>query len=423
MKTFIDCHCHAFNLVDVPMYLTLSDKMKMGTIGRLKLAAGALIYLPQIIGNKKLLPNVLERHKEFVLFFERAVERNLEMILTEIHESIEHNHGSQEITEVLVTPLIMDFDELLALEMPEQVGKEPSVREQYRRLKIAIETSTVQQIPNSKVCPFIGFDLRKLLDANKDKLDGFKTFWSESNGLAASKISELESGRLLGIKLYPPIGFNPCPEGGMPLRYKQFFEWCCSEDVPLTVHCQMSSYSAGKEKKNLDANTSPENWTRLLATPGLESLRVNFAHFGGEKGVDDMFEPFRTDKDSWTYMLIKLLKNYPNTFADISAYDYAEDEHRQNLAKIFVEDAEGDFGDGYKLEDKLLWGSDVPMVVSGDAYREDMDKPGKGHYKYYYAGFLKSINEGKNLKKAHKDLIITNMTEKNPLNFLRLSSS
>ena len=38
MKSFIDCHCHAFNLVDVPMYLTLEDKVKMGTFKRLALS-------------------------------------------------------------------------------------------------------------------------------------------------------------------------------------------------------------------------------------------------------------------------------------------------------------------------------------------------------------------------------------------------
>ena len=47
MKSFIDCHCHAFNFVDIPMYLTLADKIKMGTIGRLKVAAGVPFFGPE----------------------------------------------------------------------------------------------------------------------------------------------------------------------------------------------------------------------------------------------------------------------------------------------------------------------------------------------------------------------------------------
>ena len=49
MKSFIDCHCHAFNFVDVPMYLTLTDKVNVGTVGRIKAAAGVLLLLPKLL--------------------------------------------------------------------------------------------------------------------------------------------------------------------------------------------------------------------------------------------------------------------------------------------------------------------------------------------------------------------------------------
>lgn len=262
MKSFIDCHCHAFNFVDIPMYLTLADKIQMGTIGRIAVSAGALLYLPKFVKDKNLLKTKLEEHKEFVLFFERSLMRNAEMILREIREHIVENPNTHDDTEILITPLIMDFDILLKQEMPAQVGKEPSVREQYKRLKNAITSPSIKNIPNTKICPFVGFDLRKLLLTDTDKLSGFKTFWSENNTLGKSELSELEQGKLLGIKLYPPIGFNPCPKK-IPTKYKEFYLWCCEQDIPLTVHCQKGSYSAGKEKENLDKNTTPENWCRI----------------------------------------------------------------------------------------------------------------------------------------------------------------
>jgi len=420
MKTFIDCHCHAFNFVDIPMYLTFADKIKMGTIGRLKAAVGALIYQPQLIADKNFLKNKLEGYKEFILFFERSLQRNVEAMLKEIRKNLKANPDNYpEDTEILITPLVMDFDVLLELEMPEQVGKEPSVREQYKRLEKAIASMGIQNIPTMKVCPFIGFDLRKLLKTDKDRLAGFKTFWADNNTLGKSGISELESGRLLGIKLYPPIGFNPCPNK-LPNRYKEFYVWCCEQDIPLTAHCQKGSYSAGKEKENLDKNTTPKNWKRLLKHPDFTNLRINFAHFGGETGTDDMFEPFRIDKDSWTYILIELLKKYPNTYADISAYDYAKKEHRNNLVKIFEKDEIGDFDDGYKLVDKLLWGSDVPMVISGKSYRKGHKNKGEPNYKHYFNGFLNAINSSKKLTGLQKASIITNMTEINPKKFLRI---
>ena len=419
MKTFIDCHCHSFNFVDIPMYLTLSDKIKMGTIGRLAAAAGGLLLLPKFLGDKNFLKNKLEEHKEFVLFFERSLERNVEMMLMEIREHLKENPDTPNETQILITPLVMDFDVLLEQEMPLQVGKEPSVREQYKRLKNAISSETVQNMPNSKICPFIGFDLRKLTKADKNRLDGFKTFWEASNTLGKSDFSELESGKLLGIKLYPPIGFNPCPNK-FHKRYKEFYLWCCEQDIPLTTHCQKGSYSAGKEKENLDKYTTPQNWKRLLNKPGLENLRINFAHFGGETGTDDMFEPFRTDKDSWTFILIELLKKYDNTYSDISAYDYAKKEHRDNLVKIFEKDENGDFGSGHKLADKLLWGSDVPMVISGKSFREGQRNKGESKYKHYFNGFLTAIHSSKKLSTQQQTQLITNMTEINPKKFLRL---
>ena len=420
MKSFIDCHCHAFNFVDIPMYLTLADKIQMGTIGRLAVTVGALFSLPKFIKDKNLLKNKLDEHKEFVLFFERSLKRNAETILREIREHLEEDPNTPDDTEVLITPLVMDFDVLLKQEMPAQVGKEPSVREQYKRLKSATTSPIIENIPNTKICPFVGFDLRKLLIADQDKLAGFKAFWSKNNTLGKSCISELEQGKLLGIKLYPPIGFNPCPKK-IPAKYKEFYSWCCEQDIPLTVHCQKGSYSAGKEKENIDNNTTPNNWKRLLEKSDFKKLRINFAHLGGETGTDDMFEPFRIDKKSWTFTIIKLLKGHPNTYADISAYDYAKKEHRNNLIKIFEKDEMNKFGGGHKLVDKLLWGSDVPMVISGKSYRENFRTKGESKYKHYFKGFQKAINSSTKLTPLQKDKIVTNMTEINPKKFLRIS--
>ena len=419
MKSFIDCHCHAFNFVDIPMYLTLADKVNFGTVGRLKAAAGAILFLPKLLLDKNAIKNKVGEYKDFILFFERGLQRNVEMILNEINNQLDEPNS----TEVLITPLVMDFDILLEQEMPAQKGKEPSVREQFKRLTDAINQIDFQNYPNMKVCPFLGFDLRKVKKVDKDRLDGFKSFFNNNSTLGQSSIGNLAQGKLLGIKLYPPIGFNPNPRT-LPPKYKEFYTWCCDEDIPLTVHCQTGSYSAGKEKKNLDENTSPVNWKRLLNRPEFNNLRINFAHFGGETGTDDMFEPFRIDKKSWTYIIIKLLKTYPNTYADFSAYDYDKAEHRRNLMKIFEKDAEGDFDiDGeqnYKLTDKLIWGSDVPMVISANSYKKSHTQKGKSDYRYYFNGFTSSINASKKLSKQQKDTIIINITDKNPKAFLRI---
>jgi len=419
MGIFVDCHCHAFNFIDIPVYLTLTDKVKMGTVTKLKAATVALLYAPKVIASKNSLARKLAEHKEFIHFFESSVERGLEALLHDIRAYVVEDEGRPDNTEVLITPLVMDFDVLLREEKSGQAGKEPSVKEQYCRLERAINTSIVQDIPNSHICPFVGFDLRKLRDADDDKLAGFKTFWEASNTLGAGSIQDLESGKLLGIKLYPPIGFNPCPET-LPPTYRAFYQWCCDNDIPLTAHCQTGSFAAGKEKHNIDRNTTPENWRRLLRHPELKSLRINFAHFGGETGTDDMFDLLHTDEDSWTFILIGLLKKYPNTFADIAAYDYSKSKHRKDLVRIFEEDAAGEYGPGFRLADKLLWGSDVPMVISDKSYRSNHKPSGSSEYKYYIRSFIDTIKSSKVLTVAQQEEIVRNLTEVNPKTFLRI---
>jgi len=388
----------------------------MGTIKRLVDGLGTVIFLPKFILDKDSLENQVKRYKEFILFFERSIRSNIEMMLQEIKECLMENDYPVDGTEILLTPLVMDFDIVLRDEMKEEFGKQPTVKQQYKRIGRALSSSDYASIPNTKVCPFIGFDLRKL---NDGKIQGFKDFWATNNTLGKSKISDLESGKLLGIKLYPPLGFNPWPEDYLD-EHKEFYTWCCSKDIPLTTHCQKESYSIGQSKKDVDKNTSPENWKRVLGNPDFRNLRINFAHFGGETGADDMFEPFRIDKDSWTYILIKLLKTYPNTYADISAYDYTTEEHRGNLIKIFEEDKNGNFGNGYKLTDKLLWGSDVPMIISEKSYRKGKKIDGESRYKYYFAAFKETIASSDVLNGEEKESIITNMTEINPKKFLRI---
>lgn len=421
-KCFIDTHCHVFNIVDIPLYASICGKLKMGTIKRFILAFGATLGGSINIAKKDAIEEKVNNFKEFILFFERSVDSNIEFILEEIKENILSIDRNIDINtyNILITPLVMDFDKVLEIEMPNEVLKEPKVERQYERIKEALKVLKLETHHYHKVCPFVGFDLRKLLDENK--FNNFKDFFM-LNYEGSQNFNNLKSGQLLGIKLYPSLGFNPYPhKDNEQTKYIEFFKWCCENDIPITSHTQKSSYYIGLDKDSVDDFSTPANWEKMLAkNPSLSNLRINFAHFGGEDGVDDMFDDFiginlHIDKDSWTYKIIKMLKDYPNTYADISAYNYSEEKYRKILAQVFEYDNNNRFGDsGYKLIDKLLWGSDIPMVVSDKSYRKGFKNDKEAKYKHYYGGFLLAIN---NL--ANKNTIIENLTDKNPKKFLRI---
>ena len=82
-------------------------------------------------------------------------------------------------------------------------------------------------------------------------------------------------------------------------------------------------------------------------------------------------------------------------------------------------DAAGKFGLGHNLADKVLWGSDVPMVISDKSYRKGRLSSGDSEYRHYIQSFIDTVASSQ-LPPANKTILIEKMTETNPKKFLRI---
>ncbi|MGL1861677.1 MAG: amidohydrolase [Pseudodesulfovibrio sp.] len=416
--TFIDLHCHLFNFVDIPVYETLSGKVGMKTA--IKLIAAMTVSAPVVGG---ILLHKIRDYKDLIQFFERPVEENMRFLAQELKSA-----SLQE--RVIMTPLVMDFDCVrhpdcsekgkpctgrkcpLQTETPTTESSDPTTEGQYRRLVQAIDLITKQDASwseTNKVFPFLGFDLRKLTPKNSDALKNLKNFWKKHGVTKEGRLAgfdAIENGKALGIKLYPPIGFNPYPKGRKAVKpYVEFYEWCITEGIPITVHCQSGSYSATRSRTQVNKDTHANNWLRLFedwekirtdSDVQIEDLRINFAHFGGDEGLDEMFDTSHRgniNKGSWTYPLLKLVQKYPNAYADLAAFEWGEKESRENIVKLLDMEIHGGFGSSeYPLREKLLWGSDVPMVVSDKSYRKKAEEHGPCSYSYLLNNFRYAIS-------------------------------
>ena len=398
--------------MDIPLYATLCGEVKVRTLDRLFASFG--VKHAYALG---FLDNLVKEKEDYIRFFERGVEESISIFEKQLDKTMNESEY-----QVLITPLIMDFDCVPLVET--NVNGISGVEAQLKHLLDSIASSPINN-DKLKVCPFIGFDLRKL--EIEGEFSKFKNIWKEYAQPISGDgdISKLKSGNVIGIKLYPPIGFNPYPEEeSKKKKYINFYNWCLKENIPLTVHCQEGSYNAGNTQREVNRNAHPINWKRLFdENPSLRNLRVNFAHFGGEKGLEDMFDPWRLrakgiDKKSWTYYLVKLLQKYPNTYADISAYDFADGGASKNFAELIDYSWAGKFGAAnYKLTDKLLWGSDVPMVISSSSYKGEN---GKGSYSSLFNKFLNTVYMSSKLNSTEKQRIIEQMTVANPKHFLKI---
>lgn len=117
--------------------------------------------------------------------------------------------------------------------------------------------------------------------------------------------------------------------------------------------------------------TKTDNWLKLMSDDslGLAGLRINFANFGGEEGVEKIadflsagdedreFAPRGPKEEGWTSIIITLLKSYPKTYADLAAFDWKDSKAVSALLWILAWDEAGKFdvdqAQDHKIIDKI----------------------------------------------------------------------
>lgn len=435
---FIDSHCHLFNIEDIPLYATIAN---VKNLPNPLLAAGALISAHRSVLNKRSL---------FLDFFDNRRKENAQNLVNEIQEAAKF-HPVVKGRKIILTPLVMDFDKI----GDKEHYSHENVFYQTRRLREEVIEAGLDN--KALILIFAGLDLRKL-DGNVDVQAFLNGYFREAGGLKPiserKNPAELSNGDIVGIKLYPPIGFNPFSDTSAneidPAR-KTFYEYCIQKRLPITVHCQSGSYHGfDVNKKIINKNAHPTNWERVMKAIDGDKLKINFAHFGGEEELRATvlpvpsqtelgdFRPLKKfKKGSWVLSILTMLKTYEQTYADISAFDYSNKAAVMALAWLFVLDEVGDL-DGRlgigpspcKLKDKLIWGSDMPMIYGKP---KGLLKE-TGHvevYGAYLESFTKAMQIAKikarpfpNPAKYHPDNIpdpvdlIDRLTNKNPYKFL-----
>lgn len=378
---FIDSHCHMFTIADIPLLKSIEQVLDNNDAPTTYLAFPLIPFIRPFYNPRK----ALEHYSPYVRFFESEPEQVVQQLADQTATGIPAssiNTVIGAVDEVIMTPLIMDFD----------AGAGVSKLEgQASRLRSAIRTSLANLPANVKNLPFLG------LNPGRSNVDELLSTYKVKSVATRGGIDETKNGDFIGVKLYPPLGFDIYPENNPSLlaKHMEFYSMLAQKGIPVTVHCQKGSFSL-VDKKTKEAFTSPMNWEAVfnnLSPADQNSFRINFAHFGGDDGVYDTID-FRDTNDSdgklveqvferiwentWTYSIIKLLKKYPQTYSDIAAFDFDNEEAVTCLLWILYLDAAGKFDalGSNPLVDKLLWGSDYPMVLNSDVnnYKLLLDK-------------------------------------------------
>jgi len=295
--------------------------------------------------------------------------------------------GEEQIYDkIVMTPLIMDFGlkNYQNSSSPYKVRWKPvvaqiedlclGIRDYYRHREAYIKSASSPIPPLFAIHPFIGINTRNYQLKSFPPAEGLTSFledllhknfsgfendtipemrhrklsecdWSTFNG----NIESLGSYHFAGIKVYPPLGFNPWPEQSdgymdnkeMDMEREKvhyLYEFCIRHNVPVTAHCNAGGFLVDKKYREF---ASPAKWAKVLQQKKYEQLRLNLAHFGG------------VERDDWREQVAELVLNYANVYTDIS-YQGVDRKMYDKLKLYF--DSKG--AERQRLMEKIIFGSD-----------------------------------------------------------------
>jgi hypothetical protein len=200
----------------------------------------------------------------------------------QLAEELQRLHGGRA---KLMTPALADFTAWFG-----PLGASSGDRTVSMRRQVEVMARISQRRTGPRVHGFVGFDpLRQAL---------FRAHGGppEDEPLAVAKKAVIDHG-LIGVKLYPPMGFRPTGNAALGNAFPphvtaanglgadagrrldaeldQLYSWCAENHVPVMAHTA-DSYSSGKD---YGKRANPAAWIKVLEKH--PSLRINLAHFGG----------------------------------------------------------------------------------------------------------------------------------------------
>jgi hypothetical protein len=207
-------------------------------------------------------------------------------------------------------------------------------------------------------------------------------FWqglTREDPMALVQDAVLNRGHI-GVKIYPPMGFRPLNNAGLPANFweespleprlkrpdlganldaalRVLYTWCTANDVPIMAHTAPSNVTMAKSKEEIMA---PACWAPLVENEEFAGLRVNFAHFGH---TDIAHDAGVAARGLMKYMRVDPTANGRGCYADSGFFAEILSEGgavQEQLQALFAEPTMPNLA---PLRERLMYGSDWEMVT------------------------------------------------------------
>ncbi|MFA5308490.1 MAG: amidohydrolase family protein [Dehalococcoidales bacterium] len=398
--TFYDIHLHAFTL----SHPSFNAFLKRFKIRLFPLAAGAflslLLVIPalsprlrstvmrtvnRLLRRARNLLSVMESDiGSFFLIIENCLRERPGRLLKDSEMTV----GGNSYRRIVLTPLMMDFGYKSRHNDPSlhyQPGEKPivaQVADVFNAIRKYRATATTPDLAKKfsfladgaerilEVYPFLGLNTENYdiphLELMLEKY--FHDYRRSRAELAASAgnfdgdIERLKGNSFTGIKVYPPLGFDPWPYNPELLsRVNYLYDYCCRKRLPITCHGSRGGFVA-VSPGDLQDFTRISKWASVLAA--YPSLKINIAHFPANgRRFFGLVPPAEQDR---LQAIIALVLKYENVYADF-AMRGASERYYRNLR--FIIDSLPDKKHREKLTERILFGSDFAInLFSVDSY-------------------------------------------------------
>ncbi len=380
-KYFYDIHCHAFNLSH-PNLMAFARRINLHTYLFLNAVPGLSTVLSPFIGGKiDSLMNLLSVMENDLGTYFLLMEQDASALLTN-GKLIMGDHAYDKI---ILTPLIMDFGCKDVEKFPNihygQLPQKPIAEQvfdlfygikDYSEYALFTEEGGQLGYKQAKkeeklfeIYPFLGINTQLYEMAEIEKLLGkyFSGYHRdhaelyEKMGAFKNDVDTMDSNFFAGIKVYPPLGFDPWPEDGKEREKAEYlYRFCIARKISLTAHCSDGGFVTSDRAKEF---ASPKRWQKVLERyPG---LRLNLAHFGMQKKRFCLFE-----NREWMNDILGLIRTNENVYTDFS-YRGVDPGYYDGLRTLIEGQKDGEFRE--KLKKRLLFGSDFMInLLDIDSY-------------------------------------------------------
>lgn len=367
----------------MPYWLKVLGSLVMPVFGIVVPYSALAKKITKIIGGQSKVRNLLSFMETSVLYDFLIIEHFLKHEHNNVKAIVSENNefyvAGNKFNKMVLCPLIMDFGypKLENKDFYYNIPPQKPIKSQIEDLFKAIRTYYTKQITlhtgsNSsgkfeiddktfnkenelfEIYPFMGIntenyelsDIKEMLEKYFSDFSGEDTKEIRQQKLYAAMgefdgdlRNEAQCKNIFaGIKLYPPLGFNPWPCNEVEKEKVEYlYQVCIDKAIPIITHCSTGGFVASRDHKDL---TNPSvKWNDVLSDERFSKLRIDFAHIG-------------EDDATWTRRILELASNSEhNIYADFSSNGDTPEyyEKLKNQLK--------DVNDK-RVYDKIMYGSD-----------------------------------------------------------------